>query len=48
VHSMTGGGGTKSGAIRRDGTVRGWGSGLYGQLGNGTTADSNTAVPVSP
>ncbi len=35
-------------ALRNDGTVWAWGHGLYGQLGNGTTADEHAPVQVSP
>ena len=33
-------------ALLRDGTVRAWGNNLRGQLGDGTTNDSNTPVQV--
>jgi len=34
-------------AIKNDGTVWAWGSNGYGQLGDGTTIDKDTPVPVS-
>ncbi len=40
-------GGHFSLALRSDGTVRAWGRNQYGQLGDGTTADSETPVQVS-
>ena len=40
-------GGMFSLALRSDGTVWAWGSNQSGQLGNGTTADSETPVRVS-
>ena len=40
-------GGLHSLALRSDGTVRAWGRNQYGQLGDGTTADSETPVQVS-
>ena len=36
----------KSVALEQDGTVWTWGSGAYGQLGNGTTTRSNSPVQV--
>lgn len=34
-------------ALKDDGTMRAWGYNTYGQLGNGTNADSDVPVPVS-
>ncbi|REE96682.1 S8 family serine peptidase [Thermomonospora umbrina] len=34
-------------AVRPDGSVRAWGANAHGQLGNGSTADSTSPVPVS-
>ena len=33
--------------MKSDGTVWAWGLNLYGELGNGTTTNSSTPVPVS-
>ncbi len=41
------GGGSHSLALKGDGTVWAWGYNAFGQLGNGTNADSNTPVEVS-
>ncbi len=40
-------GGLHSCALKRDGTVWCWGSGAYGKLGNGDTADQHLPVQVS-
>ena len=40
-------GSTHTCAVRTDGTVRCWGSGTAGELGNGSTTDSTTPVTVS-
>ncbi len=40
-------GGFHSLAIGSDGNAYAWGSNLYGQLGNGTTADSHTPVAIA-
>src|SRR5213078_1861469 len=34
-------------AVMNDGTAIAWGSNTYGQLGDGTTTQRNTAVPLS-
>jgi alpha-tubulin suppressor-like RCC1 family protein len=34
-------------ALKYDGTMRAWGYNTYGQLGNGTNADSDVPVPMS-
>ncbi len=41
------GGQAHSLAVNVDGTASAWGNNTYGQLGNGTTTSSTTAVPVS-
>lgn len=41
------GGQAHSLAVNADGTASAWGNNSYGQLGNGTTTSSTTAVPVS-
>lgn len=40
------GGGTHAAAIKTDGTLWTWGSNASGQLGNGTTTDSNTPIQI--
>jgi hypothetical protein len=40
-------GGTHSLALKSDGTLWAWGDNLFGQLGDGTTTDRSTPVPVS-
>lgn len=46
VSQLTGGS-SHSCALLSDGTIRCWGSNGLGQLGNGTTTDSNIPVAVS-
>jgi len=47
IAQTIGGGAYHSMAICSDGTVRSWGDGLYGQLGDGSNLTRLTAVPVS-
>ncbi|MBF0457838.1 MAG: hypothetical protein HQK99_08090 [Nitrospirae bacterium] len=47
VTAIAGGAGYSTTAMMSDGTVWAWGYNYYGQLGNGTSTDSNTPVQVS-
>ena len=47
MQSIAGNGGGATYALMGDGTVEAWGQNYYGQLGNGSTTNSNVPVRVT-